>query len=185
MAEEYSKYKLYRKYKTEDGVNYTPLDEYQALADGSTNNCDCGYYELSSTTRPFSCVNGNEYMTINSVKGKTFYYEDDVHWTGSIYENYEPLISDYTIIITDYNKDDYNSPRNGGTARTLSLSVDIEVLKDFELNIFTLSKNNEELGGTIIQAHIGLNVCINNGDDCEYVRYISNSDSMGYKRNSL
>ena len=43
--DEYSKYKLFRKYKTEDGVNYTPLDEYQALSDGSTNNCDCGYRE--------------------------------------------------------------------------------------------------------------------------------------------
>ena len=42
---EYSKYKLFRKYKTEDGVKYTPLDEYQALSDGSTNNCDCGYRE--------------------------------------------------------------------------------------------------------------------------------------------
>ena len=108
MADEYSKYKLFRKYKTEDGVNYTPLDEYQALYESGDNKyCDCGYYTLSSTTRTFNCVNGNEYMTINSVNCKTLYYMDDVHWTGSIYKNYEPLISDYTIIITDYNKDKY------------------------------------------------------------------------------
>ena len=177
MADEYSKYKLFRKYKTEDGVNYTPLDEYQALYEsGDGKECDCGYYELSSTTRHFSCVNGNEYMTINSIKSKTLYYMDDVHWTGSIYKNYEPLISDYTIIITDYNKDKYNSSK-GGTTRTFSLSVDIEVLKDFELNIYTLSESNEELGGTIINANIGLNICVNNENDCEYVGRISNMDN--------
>lgn len=44
MASDYSKYKLYRKYKTEDGVNYTPLDEYQALYEsGGGVDCDCGY----------------------------------------------------------------------------------------------------------------------------------------------
>ena len=44
MAEEYSKYKLFRKYKTEDGVNYTPLDEYQALYEsGDGVDCSCGY----------------------------------------------------------------------------------------------------------------------------------------------
>ena len=56
---EYSKYKLFRKYKTEDGVKYTPLDEYQALSDGSTNNCDCGYreYEYIDTNEDVcSCV---------------------------------------------------------------------------------------------------------------------------------
>ena len=46
MAEEYSKYKLYRKYKTEDGVNYTPLDEYQAVYEsGDGVDCSCGYRE--------------------------------------------------------------------------------------------------------------------------------------------
>ena len=44
MADEYSKYKLFRKYKTEDGVNYTPLDEYQALYEsGDGVDCSCGY----------------------------------------------------------------------------------------------------------------------------------------------
>lgn len=44
MANDYSKYKLYRKYKTEDGVNYTPLDEYQAVYEsGGGVDCDCGY----------------------------------------------------------------------------------------------------------------------------------------------
>lgn len=46
MASDYSKYKLYRKYKTEDGVNYTPLDEYQALYEsGGGVDCECGYRE--------------------------------------------------------------------------------------------------------------------------------------------
>lgn len=44
MFNEYSKYRLFRKYITEDGVNYTPLDEYQALVIG-LNQCDCGYKE--------------------------------------------------------------------------------------------------------------------------------------------
>lgn len=48
MVNDYSKYKLYRKYKTEDGVNYTPLDEYQALYEsGDGKECDCGYRETS------------------------------------------------------------------------------------------------------------------------------------------
>lgn len=52
MANDYSKYKLFRKYKTEDGVNYTPLDEYQALYEsGAGVDCSCGYreYKLEET----------------------------------------------------------------------------------------------------------------------------------------
>ena len=42
---EFGKYKLYRKYFSEDGVNYTPLDEYQALL-VENDSCQCGYREF-------------------------------------------------------------------------------------------------------------------------------------------
>ena len=42
---EFGKYRLFRKYFSSDGVNYTPLDEYQALL-VENNSCQCGYREL-------------------------------------------------------------------------------------------------------------------------------------------
>lgn len=42
---EFGKYRLFRKYVSEDGVNYTPLDEYQALL-VENDSCQCGYREL-------------------------------------------------------------------------------------------------------------------------------------------
>ena len=42
---EFGKYRLFRKYVSSDGVNYTPLDEYQALL-VENNSCQCGYREL-------------------------------------------------------------------------------------------------------------------------------------------
>lgn len=42
---EFGKYRLFRKYVSLDGVNYTPLDEYQALL-VENNSCQCGYREL-------------------------------------------------------------------------------------------------------------------------------------------
>ena len=42
---EFGKYRLFRKYASLDGVNYTPLDEYQALL-VENNSCQCGYREL-------------------------------------------------------------------------------------------------------------------------------------------
>lgn len=42
---EFGKYRLFRKYVSLDGVNYTPLDEYQALL-VENNTCQCGYREL-------------------------------------------------------------------------------------------------------------------------------------------
>ena len=42
---EFGKYRLFRKYFSEDGVNYTPLDEYQALL-VENDSCQCGYREL-------------------------------------------------------------------------------------------------------------------------------------------
>lgn len=42
---EFGKYRLFRKYISYDGVNYTPLDEYQALL-VENNSCQCGYREL-------------------------------------------------------------------------------------------------------------------------------------------
>ena len=42
---EFGKYRLFRKYVSYDGVNYTPLDEYQALL-VENNSCQCGYREL-------------------------------------------------------------------------------------------------------------------------------------------
>ena len=68
--EQYSKYKLYRKYKTEDGVNYTPLDEYQALYEsGDGKDCGCGYREYGKETKTdnkkcTACVDVNNVNTI-------------------------------------------------------------------------------------------------------------------------
>ena len=42
---EFGKYRLFRKYSSLDGVEYTPLDEYQALL-VENNSCQCGYREL-------------------------------------------------------------------------------------------------------------------------------------------
>ena len=42
---EFGKYRLFRKYASLDGVEYTPLDEYQALL-VENNSCQCGYREL-------------------------------------------------------------------------------------------------------------------------------------------
>lgn len=42
---EFGKYRLFRKYASLDGVNYTPLDEYQALL-VENNSCQCGYREF-------------------------------------------------------------------------------------------------------------------------------------------
>lgn len=42
---EFGKYRLFRKYVSSDGVNYTPLDEYQALL-VENDSCQCGYREL-------------------------------------------------------------------------------------------------------------------------------------------
>lgn len=42
---EFGKYRLFRKYVSEDGVNYTPLDEYQALL-VENDSCQCGYREF-------------------------------------------------------------------------------------------------------------------------------------------
>ena len=42
---EFGKYRLFRKYVSLDGVEYTPLDEYQALL-VENNSCQCGYREL-------------------------------------------------------------------------------------------------------------------------------------------
>ena len=42
---EFGKYRLFRKYVSYDGVEYTPLDEYQALLI-ENNSCQCGYREL-------------------------------------------------------------------------------------------------------------------------------------------
>lgn len=42
---EFGKYRLFRKYVSSDGVNYTPLDEYQALI-VENDSCQCGYREL-------------------------------------------------------------------------------------------------------------------------------------------
>ena len=42
---EFGKYRLFRKYVSYDGVEYTPLDEYQALL-VENNSCQCGYREL-------------------------------------------------------------------------------------------------------------------------------------------
>ena len=42
---EFGKYRLFRKYVSLDGVNYTPLDEYQALL-VENNTCQCGYREF-------------------------------------------------------------------------------------------------------------------------------------------
>ena len=42
---EFGKYRLFRKYASLDGVNYTPLDEYQALL-VENNTCQCGYREF-------------------------------------------------------------------------------------------------------------------------------------------
>lgn len=42
---EFGKYRLFRKYASLDGVNYTPLYEYQALL-VENNSCQCGYREL-------------------------------------------------------------------------------------------------------------------------------------------
>lgn len=71
---EYSKYKLFRKYKTEDGVNYTPLDEYQALSDGSINNCDCGYREYEyRDSDPKEYICGSEINKDSTSKYKIQY----------------------------------------------------------------------------------------------------------------
>ena len=42
---EFGKYRLFRKYVSLDGVEYTPLDEYQALL-VENNSCQCGYREI-------------------------------------------------------------------------------------------------------------------------------------------
>ena len=42
---EFGKYRLFRKYVSLDGVEYTPLDEYQALL-VENNSCQCGYREF-------------------------------------------------------------------------------------------------------------------------------------------
>ena len=42
---EFGKYRLFRKYVSYDGVEYTPLDEYQALL-VENNSCQCRYREL-------------------------------------------------------------------------------------------------------------------------------------------
>lgn len=56
---EFGKYRLFRKYVSEDGVNYTPLDEYQALL-VENDSCQCGYREF-------------EYRFDGEYKNDTFY----------------------------------------------------------------------------------------------------------------
>ena len=100
---EYSKYKLFRKYKTEDGVNYTPLDEYQALSDGSINNCDCGYREYEwriSNPTEYAC--GSELINesdkvIGSEIGETSKYIKYYKW------EYCPNNDEYLANTREYN----------------------------------------------------------------------------------
>ena len=42
---EFGKYRLFRKYFSEDGVNYTPSNEYKALL-VENDSCQCGYREI-------------------------------------------------------------------------------------------------------------------------------------------
>lgn len=85
MADEYSKYKLFRKYKTEDGVNYTPLDEYQALYEsGDGVDCSCGYrkYEWVESGK-YECGSIKE---IEITQNTTFYF-DDINQTSIVGES--------------------------------------------------------------------------------------------------
>lgn len=77
MASDYSKYKLYRKYKTEDGVNYTPLDEYQAVYEsGDGVDCSCGYREYKYIeTDGYVCGKEPLIQTFNYTENKNKYFE--------------------------------------------------------------------------------------------------------------
>jgi hypothetical protein len=119
MAIDYGKYNLYRKYKTEDGVNYTPLDEYQAVFDGSLYNCDCGYREKKwRKSNPLELVCGrdlgdeyNYYSTAQYVKYYEWEYcptdEKYDEKTGNIrYEVYKSNSCTCGYYYTDFIADD-------------------------------------------------------------------------------
>lgn len=103
MAEEYSKYKLYRKYKTEDGVNYTPLDEYQALyKSGDGVDCSCGYRETEWIgTSIYECGSIKEYE-IN---------EEQTIWFDSANTEGEPTKGEsVTVVEIEIPKGYYDKP---------------------------------------------------------------------------
>lgn len=98
MVEEYTKYKLYRKYYTTDGVNYNPTSEYQAVKiENTEDDCDCGYRYISFDKLSNSVVVNNKfpYMNVtgftvsysfkitNVVEEQQRYYYDLEIWSGN------------------------------------------------------------------------------------------------------
>lgn len=119
MADEYSKYKLFRKYKTEDGVNYTPLDEYQALYEsGDGVDCSCGYREYDYKWDG-ECMCGKDIdvtyptLTINSVEGD--WLRDGYTFTSNTISDAESTleriyfsVSEPTTLIVEYTQSSEN-----------------------------------------------------------------------------
>ena len=124
---EFGKYRLFRKYVSSDGVNYTPLNEYQALL-VENNSCQCGYREL-------------EYRFDGEYKNETF-------------KKYE-IWNEYSFCPTDSSYDeltgnvDYRNPiANEGVVLTTYIGVGSTKVKLCNSNSFyeSIAINNVEKG---------------------------------------
>ena len=126
---EFGKYRLFRKYVSYDGVNYTPLDEYQALL-VENDSCQCGYRELE--------------------------YRFDGEYKNETYKKYE-IWNEYSFCPTDSSYDeltgnvDYRNPiPNEGVMLTTYLGNGNSSVKlygtRFNDNYERMAINNVELG---------------------------------------
>ena len=150
---EFGKYRLFRKYSSLDGVNYTPLDEYQALL-VENNSCQCGYRELEYR---FDGEYKNETFKKYEIWNEYSFCPNDSSYdelTGNV--DYRNPITAEGVLLTTY---------RGDGSKKVKLCNSSRFYKRIAIN-------NVELGG-------GLTAHTFNNTDINEVEY-SNVTYVGY-----
>lgn len=107
MVNKFGKYQVYQKFKTSDGVNYTPLDEYRGmLKEDFSKNC-LGAYDFSYISQlryPYITTNNT---TKHTIPDECIFEVGDNWGYAYNFEDLSPLIEEPYGLYNPWERDDY------------------------------------------------------------------------------